>query len=241
MARTVPSLKALKRVLLPVRVAATAYWNAQMGRLARVPRTAKQVWRSALQNLACQVLPVRRAARLVWPSVLAALLTAPAFADSTVYLEGGWDDDEQDANRYGFALAYDLPYRFLEAGGFYLGTYFEVSASFWDADQGGLTGQDSLFEGGLTGVLRYQREVGRGFITPFAELGTGPHLMSEREFVNRDFDLNFCFGSHLGAGLKFGEKGAYEVMYRFQHLSNADLGDDNPGINFHLVRFGYRF
>lgn len=169
------------------------------------------------------------------------LMVMTASADSTVYLEGGWDDDEQDANRYGFAVAYDLPYRFLEAGSWYLGTYFEVSASYWDADDGGRWNEDSLFEGGLTGVLRFQREVGQGLVTPFAELGTGPHVMSETQFVDKDFDLQFCFGSHLGAGLKFGNRGQFEALYRFQHLSNADLGDDNPGIDFHLLRFGYRF
>jgi hypothetical protein len=225
----------MARIAFPLRSRARARLTAPK---AQASTTARQTPRAP------HAAAARRSSRIGWRAVLlvlAALVSAPVFADSTVYLEVGWDEDEQDANRYGFALAYDLPYRFLEAGGFYLGSYFEVSASWWHADQGGLTGQDSLYEGGLTGVLRYQREVGRGFLTPFVELGTGPHLKSEREFVNKDFDLNFCFGSHLGAGLKFGEKGAYEVMYRFQHLSNADFGDDNPGIDFHLVRFGYRF
>jgi hypothetical protein len=31
------------------------------------------------------------------------------------------------------------------------------------------------------------------------------------------------------------------LLYRFQHLSNASLGDDNPGINFHVLHLGYRF
>jgi hypothetical protein len=30
-------------------------------------------------------------------------------------------------------------------------------------------------------------------------------------------------------------------MYRYQHQSNAGLGDDNPGINFHLMSLGYHF
>jgi hypothetical protein len=32
-----------------------------------------------------------------------------------------------------------------------------------------------------------------------------------------------------------------DLGYRYQHLSNAGLGDSNPGINFHLVRLAYHF
>jgi hypothetical protein len=42
-------------------------------------------------------------------------------------------------------------------------------------------------------------------------------------------------------GLGFGDKGRYELMYRYQHLSNADIEDPNQGINLHLVSFGYVF
>jgi hypothetical protein len=30
-------------------------------------------------------------------------------------------------------------------------------------------------------------------------------------------------------------------MYRYQHLSNANLKSPNQAINFHLVSFGYAF
>ena len=33
----------------------------------------------------------------------------------------------------------------------------------------------------------------------------------------------------------------FEIGYRAKHLSNAGLDDNNPGINFHMIRFGYRF
>lgn len=171
---------------------------------------------------------------------LASLLaTGPAFADSAVYVEGGWDDDEDDASRVGFAISYELPYRFLETGNWFLGTTLEVSGSYWDA-KSGTTGNDSLFEGGLAGILRFQRTP-TGGVAPFVEAGTGPHLMSESEIADRDFDINFAFGSHLGAGFRMGARGQWEFLYRFQHLSNANIGDTNPGINFHLLRVGYWF
>ena len=57
-----------------------------------------------------------------------------------------------------------------------------------------------------------------------------------------DFDHGFAFGSHLGLGVRFGTCDCVELSYRFQHLSNAGLGGgDNPGINFNMIRLGYRF
>jgi hypothetical protein len=66
--------------------------------------------------------------------------------------------------------------------------------------------------------------------------------MIEEELVgDKDFSIPFAFGSHGGAGVRFGAKGRLEIGYRYQHLSNAGLGDSNPGINFHLVRLAYHF
>jgi lipid A 3-O-deacylase len=89
-------------------------------------------------------------------------------------------------------------------------------------------------------VLRWQRDPAHGF-APFAEIGVGAHGHTEDGISDEDFDIPFAFGSHIGLGARFGAQGRYEVIYRFQHLSNAGLGDENPGINFHAVQLGYHF
>ena len=33
----------------------------------------------------------------------------------------------------------------------------------------------------------------------------------------------------------------YDLGYRFQHLSNADIKKPNDGINFNQIRFSYHF
>ena len=47
-------------------------------------------------------------------------------------------------------------------------------------------------------------------------------------------------GQH-GQDGRFGPGGEFEALYRYQHQSNAGLGDDNPGVNFHLFTLGYHF
>lgn len=35
--------------------------------------------------------------------------------------------------------------------------------------------------------------------------------------------------------------GAVGIGYRFQHLSNASIAPPNDGVEFHLLRLGWRF
>lgn len=51
----------------------------------------------------------------------------------------------------------------------------------------------------------------------------------------------FQFGDHLGLAYRFGEKGALDASYRFQHLSNAGIKEPNNGIDFHQIRLQYHF
>ena len=176
---------------------------------------------------------------MLWIGALLFAQINLAHAAGGISLELGVDDDDDDVTRFALSFSYELPYRWFDSGDWYLGTYFEADAHYWDGEEG-TTGTDSLASIGLVGVLRFQRNPAAG-IAPFVEFGTGPHLQTESEISNKDFDIAFAFGSHVGGGVRFGANGRYELMYRYQHLSNAGIGDDNPGINFHLVRLGYWF
>jgi hypothetical protein len=94
----------------------------------------------------------------------------------------------------------------------------------------------------LTPVFRYQRDANLSSgVTPYMEAGTGPHLISNTRLGFQKYSTAFQFGTLLGFGLGFGENGQYEVAYRFQHISNADIKKPNDGINLHLLRLGYSF
>ena len=160
-------------------------------------------------------------------------------SDTTLLLEGGKNEGDEDVERYGGAVRWNFDSKWLESSEWHLGTYLEFSVNYWDGTPG-TTRQDDLIDFGLTPVFRYQRNPASGF-APFAEFGVGAHLHTEDGIGDRDFDIPFSFGTHFGVGTRFGAQGKYEVVYRFQHLSNAGLGDDNPGINFHAVQLGYHF
>lgn len=155
-------------------------------------------------------------------------------------LEGGFTEDRVDANRYGGAFRWELKPQWLQVGDWHLKSLVELSIDYWDAKTGGKTGKDDLFDFGLTPILRYQRDPGHG-IAPFIEFGVGVHGHTRTGIENKDFDIPFSFGEHLGLGARFGEGGKYELVYRYQHQSNAGIGDTNPGINFHSVAIGFYF
>lgn len=174
------------------------------------------------------------------PSLLCAVLlggAAPVQAIDRIAFEYGFEDKDSEVDRYGAVASMDWNVRWLQTGDWFLGGYFEAGVNYWDSEEGS-TGTDSLVDFHLTPVFRFQRDPKAAF-APFVEVGVGAHGHSESEIEDKDFDINFAFGSHVGGGLRFGRN--IEVLYRYQHLSNAGIGDKNPGINFHLLQLGYHF
>lgn len=170
-----------------------------------------------------------------------------AFDDKKIYesqnqwsagFELGTAEGDANVDRYGGMLRYNFNQLFQTASGVKGRFYAELSATYWDG-KNGTSGNDDLFDFGLTPVFRLSK---KGFnFSPFLELGLGPHLHSKSKIEDEDFDIPFAFGSHFGLGLELGSDRNFEILYRFQHLSNASLGDENPGINFHALQLVTHF
>ena len=166
-------------------------------------------------------------------------LVLPAAAIDRVAFEAGTSAGSTSVDRYGANATWDWGVQWFRTGAWSLTGYWELGINVWDADPG-RTGVETLVDGYVMPVFRWQRDVSTP-LPVFLEFGVGAHGHSESKIEDKDFDIPFAFGSHVGAGLRFGEGGRYELMYRFQHLSNASIGDKNPGINFHLFNLGYHF
>lgn len=177
--------------------------------------------------------------KLTYLAFALALVAPLTHAVDTVVLEGGFSESDQSAERYGGAVRWNVGPKWATTGDWTLSSYVELSVAYWDGEAG-RTGEDDLVDFGLTPVVRYQRDPNQRF-APYAELGLGAHVHTEDGIGDKNFDIPFSFGSHIGVGARFGNGGRYELGYRFQHLSNAGLGDDNPGINFHTIHLGMHF
>ncbi len=100
------------------------------------------------------------------------------------------------------------------------------------------------------GFLTGDGEAVYGKIAPVAELhfadfplslvvSSGPSLYSDDKFDGYDIGGSFQFTSSVGVNWDVCEN--WTVSYRFQHTSNANLGDPNPGLEMHTLSAGYAF
>ncbi len=71
------------------------------------------------------------------------------------------------------------------------------------------------------------------------EGGSSPTLLSNHEFGSKSLGMDFQFTSHVGLNWDFARH--WRLGYRFQHMSNAGLSSDNPGLNMHLFGLSYCF
>jgi hypothetical protein len=128
--------------------------------------------------------------------------------------------------------------RWLDTGDWHVGGYWDLQLGYWKGDSSA-GGNTSLVDLGFTPTFRLQGNASAG---PYLEAAIGFHYLSQKRIhANKRFGTNFNFGDHIGAGIRFGERGRYDLSVRAQHLSNAGLKEPNPGINFAQLRFQVHF
>ncbi len=117
-----------------------------------------------------------------------------------------------------------------------------IASGFWEGSLGllrgnGAGGQD-LGDISFTPVFRLRSGISRFYL----EGAIGAHYFTKTRVNNqRAFGEHLQFGEHIGFGWDFGEKDRYQLGYRFQHISNADMAVPNDGIRLHLIRLGYHY
>ena len=178
---------------------------------------------------------VRRIRKNLRATLLAAALligAAPVLAWDGVALETG-HTTRTDVTR--MAMQWQWPQKWLQGANGHIGGYWDLSLADWR--RSALPGERTqLGEIGLTPVFRAQTNDLRGF---YLEAGIGAHLLSATRLGNKRFGSAFQFGEHLGIGYRLGARGAADISYRYQHLSNANISDPNHGIEFHQIRLQY--
>lgn len=174
-------------------------------------------------------------------SMLLVVCAPTAQAVDGMSFEGGSDaSTNASVDLYRIGAQWDWNKRWLETGGWHLGGYWDLQLGYWDNSSNNKTNSD-LWELAFTPVFRVQQNQPSA-VSPYVELGIGVHLLSETSVsAQRDLSTAFQFGSHAGVGARFGPKNAFDLSYRYQHLSNAGIKEPNHGINFHILRLGYRF
>jgi lipid A 3-O-deacylase len=129
--------------------------------------------------------------------------------------------------------------RWFQRDGKHIGGYWDLSFARWRGNAfRDIPGQHQyLSDIGLTPVLRYQADDGKGWYT---EGGIGIHRLSELyDNDNRELATRFQFGDHIGAGYVF--RNGWDAGVKLQHFSNGGIKRPNSGINFLVFKVARAF
>jgi hypothetical protein len=118
-------------------------------------------------------------------------------------------------------------------GDFEFQTCWQTSGGMWRGDR-------DILDISLTPILRLQTTRRVFGVCPYFEGAIGFHYITATQMRRRVLSTNFQFGDHLGIGFRFGTAGCLDLCYQFQHHSNASIKRPNAGINFHILRLGFR-
>ena len=122
-----------------------------------------------------------------------------------------------------------LPWRWDLGKEWYVQTRLDLSLG-WVADS---------HVSSFIGTLGPSFVLGQGKFPVTFLVGSSPTILSEEKFPSKDLGCKFQFTSH--AGLQVELTPHLRLDYRFQHMSNAGLGDHNPGLNLHVFGLSYVF
>jgi hypothetical protein len=94
-------------------------------------------------------------------------------------------------------------------------------------------------ENAFIGSIGPTFEIGRDGFPLVIECGSSPTILSREEFGHTDFGIPFQFTTHGSILWRMGSRVTIEG--RFQHMSNANIGPTNPGLNLYMMGVGWRF
>ena len=158
----------------------------------------------------------------------------PAFAEDgrwdNVGLRAGFGDsrNSESFEQYEAYATFSLPWRWVTESQWTFGSFLTVNV-------GVITCEGEAFVGSI-GPGVYLMTPHKRFVL---SAGIYPTYLSDATFGTEDFGGSFQFTSVVGVNYNFLRH--MTIGYRFHHMSNAGISDENPGLNMHMIELGFRF
>jgi hypothetical protein len=137
--------------------------------------------------------------------------------------------NEERFTKYEFFGNYTLPWVWRSRSGWILAPKIDLTAAALHA--AGTTG----FIGSLGPAFTVTKQGCRLMI----EIGISPAYLGEDRYGREDLSGHIQFLTHGGVSLRILR--SLSIGYEFQHISNADIQQPNPGLNVHNIQVGYSF
>jgi hypothetical protein len=124
---------------------------------------------------------------------------------------------------------WNAPWRWDYDSGWHLQTRLDLTAG-WLSGRG---------DDGFIGTIGPTLELGRKHFPLTLAVGSSPTILSRYHFGHTDFGIPLQFTTHGDVSWEIGSHVAVE--FRYQHMSNAEIGPSNPGLNLYMLGVGWRF
>ncbi len=149
---------------------------------------------------------------------------------NTVGLRAGINDKRNDEffSKHEAYATFSLPWKWSSEQGWIFGTFFGINAGI-------VICKDNAFVGSM-GPGMYLFTPAKGIAI---SAGIYPTYIGRSKFGAEDFGESFQFTSAFGINVNFYRH--WTMGYRFQHMSNGGIFNENPGLNTHMLEMGYRF
>lgn len=174
--------------------------------------------------------------QLLWTGLLLGFVlwttgAATAAHAVEVGLQAGRNITHNDENfdQYEIAANWPLPWKWRWGGWIQVETRLNTTA-------GVLEGEGETAALGTVGPA-FVFGSGNGRLEVIA--GSSLTAISRHKFDEEDFGGVLQFTHHVGARYRFTER--FRAGVRVQHMSNADIYDDNPGLDLGMVTISYEF
>ncbi|OWT58396.1 acyloxyacyl hydrolase [Candidimonas nitroreducens] len=144
--------------------------------------------------------------------------------------------DRHDIQKLDLGLVWDPGLNWWDTGDWHFSLVGEVHLAYWHTHGA----HPAIYEAGVAPMLRFIKDTGS--VRPYVELGAGLRVLSHAR-VSDAYTLSsaFQFTEIIGVGAQFGRRQQYQVGLRYQHISNADIKQPNPGIDFTQLYVQYNF
>lgn len=158
------------------------------------------------------------------------ILSSSAHATELMLAPGITSEGEATAN---ISLSFDWDKRWFESETGYLGGYWNVAYTWWEAGRFGSDEQSVS----VSPVFVYHFNA-EGW-QPFVEAGIGAAYFSDERVGDRRMGSRAQFADRLAVGVQLSERDALRL--RVIHHSNGGLEDPNQGINSWAVVYSRKF
>ena len=141
----------------------------------------------------------------------------------------GGNASSQAFNEAEVFLDWNLPWRWDLGGNLWLQTRMDFSAG-WLGDRGANVEIFTLGPGLRLGYKQFPLTL---------EVGANATFLDDERFATKDFGSLLQITTYVGLSADLSAH--FRFGYRYQHMSNAGLSNENPGLNMHMFSLSYMF